>query len=189
MPRYSRRAIDFQCDHAPRICNSNCGGLLDSLYPARIHVFCQHEVQCTPVCQTLGMVACGTCSKCIVVNNILASRVWLQKLLAHAQCEPMSLPLQAVVVHGPRKWAAIAPAVPHRSDQQCRERWLNVLDPSLRLCAWEPGEDAALRGAVAACTKPDGKIGCAQAQVALSLGCSRTFQPCILAGFVHLIEF
>ena len=89
-------------------------------------------------------------------------------------------------MHGPRKWAAIAPAVPHRSDQQCRERWLNVLDPSLRLCAWNPAEDAALREAVAACTKPDGKIGCAQAQAALALGCSRTFQPYVLAGIVHL---
>ncbi|KAK9846507.1 hypothetical protein WJX81_005627 [Elliptochloris bilobata] len=67
--------------------------------------------------------------------------------------------LKAVAVHGPKKWAAIAPAVPHRSDQQCRERWLNVLDPSLRFCVWEPSEDAALREAVAACTKPNGKTG------------------------------
>lgn len=83
-------------------------------------------------------------------------------------------------MHGPRKWAAIAPAVPHRSDQQCRERWLNVLDPSLRLCAWEPAEDAALRAAVAACTKPDGKIGCAQAQAALALGVLVRFSPMVL---------
>lgn len=66
-----------------------------------------------------------------------------------------------MALHGPRKWARIAPAVPHRSDQQCRERWLNKLDPSLRFDAWQPAEDTALRAAVAACTKPDGRIGCA----------------------------
>ena len=117
------------------------------------------------VCQALSIVTCVISIICdMLVGITQASRCGWTNLLFHAQSKPTSVPVQSVAVHGPRKWAAIAPAVPHRSDQQCRERWLNVLDPSLRLCAWEPGEDAALRGAVAACTKPDGKIGCAQAK-------------------------
>jgi len=67
-----------------------------------------------------------------------------------------------VALHAPKKWAQVARAVPHRSDQQCRERWINVLDPGLKHGGWDAAEDDALRAAVAACTKPNGKVGCAR---------------------------
>lgn len=50
----------------------------------------------------------------------------------------------AVSVYGPRGWKNIAAHVPGRSDVQCRERWCNVLDPSVKIDEWSPEEDAKL---------------------------------------------
>ncbi|KAG0591135.1 hypothetical protein KC19_1G152700 [Ceratodon purpureus] len=50
----------------------------------------------------------------------------------------------AVSVYGPRGWKNIAAHVPGRSDVQCRERWCNVLDPSVKIDEWTPDEDAKL---------------------------------------------
>lgn len=52
--------------------------------------------------------------------------------------------LELVGNFGPRSWAAIAVALHGRSGKQCRERWLNHLDPSIRKDAWTPPEDALL---------------------------------------------
>ena len=41
-------------------------------------------------------------------------------------------------------WAAIADAIPGRVAKQCRERWVNHLDPRLRKGAWSADEDALL---------------------------------------------
>ena len=43
--------------------------------------------------------------------------------------------MQAVTLQG-LKWAAVAAQVPGRSDMQCRERWMNSLDPARRSGAW-----------------------------------------------------
>ncbi len=78
-----------------------------------------------------------------------------------------------MALHAPKKWAQVARAVPHRSDQQCRERWINVLDPGLKHGGWDAAEDEALRAAVATCTKPNGKVGCARASPSPTLPCAR----------------
>lgn len=54
----------------------------------------------------------------------------------------------AVVVYGPRMWKKIAAFVPGRTEVQCRERWCNVLDPSIKLEGWTQEEDAKLETAV-----------------------------------------
>jgi hypothetical protein len=54
----------------------------------------------------------------------------------------------AVSVYGPRGWKNIAAHVPGRSDVQCRERWCNVLDPSVKIDEWTPEEDAKLENLV-----------------------------------------
>lgn len=41
---------------------------------------------------------------------------------------------------GPKKWSHIATYVPGRKGKQCRERWLNHLDPSLKKSAWTDEE-------------------------------------------------
>jgi hypothetical protein len=59
----------------------------------------------------------------------------------------------AVQMHGGKNWAAIATLVPGRTITQCRDRWNNVLDPSIdranRITAkWTIHEDIVLKDAV-----------------------------------------
>jgi hypothetical protein len=46
-----------------------------------------------------------------------------------------------VSAHGTHSWTAIAQILPHRSPKQCRERWLNQLDPAVLKKPWTPEED------------------------------------------------
>jgi hypothetical protein len=46
-----------------------------------------------------------------------------------------------VRIHGVKKWSIIASQLPGRIGKQCRERWTNHLDPSLKKGNWEPQED------------------------------------------------
>jgi hypothetical protein len=43
--------------------------------------------------------------------------------------------------HGPRSWPQIVSLLPHRSAKQCRERWLNHLDPAIIKTEWSVRED------------------------------------------------
>ncbi len=52
--------------------------------------------------------------------------------------------LELVSNFGPRSWAAIAVALQGRSGKQCRERWLNHLNPEIKKTAWTEDEDAKL---------------------------------------------
>lgn len=49
--------------------------------------------------------------------------------------------IELVNIHGPRKWELIASHLPGRIGKQCRERWKNHLDPSIKKGNWEPQED------------------------------------------------
>ncbi|CAK9868430.1 unnamed protein product [Sphagnum jensenii] len=51
----------------------------------------------------------------------------------------------AVSVYGARGWKRIATHVPGRSEIQCRERWCNVLDPSIKIEDWTPEENIRLK--------------------------------------------
>ena len=65
---------------------------------------------------------------------------------------PPSLPPQDALLqdlvdkYGPRpkKWSLLAQHIPGRAGKQCRERWLNHLDQSVKKGEWEVGEDAVL---------------------------------------------
>eukprot|EP00516_Mucochytrium_quahogii_P007574 CAMPEP_0203749646 /NCGR_PEP_ID=MMETSP0098-20131031/4129_1 /ASSEMBLY_ACC=CAM_ASM_000208 /TAXON_ID=96639 /ORGANISM=" , Strain NY0313808BC1" /LENGTH=612 /DNA_ID=CAMNT_0050638735 /DNA_START=297 /DNA_END=2135 /DNA_ORIENTATION=+ len=46
--------------------------------------------------------------------------------------------------YGPKKWSVIAAHVPGRIGKQCRERWLNHLDSSVKKSPWTDAEDATL---------------------------------------------
>ena len=48
------------------------------------------------------------------------------------------------IADGMQKWSDIAKHVPGRVGKQCRERWHNHLDPSLKKTPWEEEEDAIL---------------------------------------------
>jgi phosphoribosylanthranilate isomerase len=58
----------------------------------------------------------------------------------------------AVQMHGGKDWAAIAPLVPGRTRNQCRDRWKGTLDPIIgetrRTGKWTPDEDDKLKDAV-----------------------------------------
>jgi len=51
---------------------------------------------------------------------------------------------RAVEQLGPKKWSAVALCVGTRSGKQCRLRWCNQIDPSIRRDAWSPHEDAII---------------------------------------------
>jgi hypothetical protein len=46
--------------------------------------------------------------------------------------------------HGAHAWRVIGKLMPERNSRQCRERWLNYLDPNLNTDPWEEPEDALL---------------------------------------------
>ncbi|XP_020258265.1 myb-like protein L, partial [Asparagus officinalis] len=54
----------------------------------------------------------------------------------------------AVMLFGAKNWKKIARFAPGRTQVQCRERWLNCLDPSLKLEAWTTEEDDKLKAAI-----------------------------------------
>jgi len=43
--------------------------------------------------------------------------------------------------YGPKRWSVIAEKLPGRIGKQCRERWYNHLDPSVKKDWWTPEED------------------------------------------------
>ncbi|CAA6661262.1 unnamed protein product [Spirodela intermedia] len=55
----------------------------------------------------------------------------------------------AVILFGAKNWNKIAQFTPGRTQVQCRERWVNCLDPSLNLEEWTEEEDTKLKEAIA----------------------------------------
>ncbi|GAB2248907.1 hypothetical protein Droror1_Dr00012266 [Drosera rotundifolia] len=74
-----------------------------------------------------------------------------------------------MTILGP-KWHIIAKFVPGRTQAQCRDRWVNNLDPSVNMGEWTSDEELKLRLAIE-------KHGYRWARVASSLG-SRTDAQC-----------
>jgi hypothetical protein len=57
---------------------------------------------------------------------------------------------ELVAEHGASSWRAVAKLMPGRTTRQCRERWINYLDPALNTNAWTSDEDALLERTYAA---------------------------------------
>ena len=49
-----------------------------------------------------------------------------------------------VALHGRSNWTIIASVMPGRNGKQCRERWINRLDPLLNQDEWTPQDDELL---------------------------------------------
>jgi len=64
--------------------------------------------------------------------------------------------------YGGKHWARIASMLPGRTGKQCRERWCNNLDPSLKKGAWTGDEDQII-------LKMHAKLGTRWAEIAKSL--------------------
>ncbi|KAL5815509.1 hypothetical protein ACOSQ4_026150 [Xanthoceras sorbifolium] len=54
----------------------------------------------------------------------------------------------ATMLFGPKNWKKIAQFVPGRTQVQCRERWVNSLDPSVNRGEWTEEEDLRLEAAI-----------------------------------------
>uniref|UniRef100_A0A6B2L0H1 Uncharacterized protein n=1 Tax=Arcella intermedia TaxID=1963864 RepID=A0A6B2L0H1_9EUKA len=54
----------------------------------------------------------------------------------------------AVKAYATKKWVKIQTHVPRRTDVQCRERWMNILNPDLTCEDWTPEEDVKLQRAI-----------------------------------------
>lgn len=46
-----------------------------------------------------------------------------------------------IKTNGATNWSACAEFIPGRTGKQCRERWMNALNPLLKKGSWEPEED------------------------------------------------
>lgn len=69
-------------------------------------------------------------------------------------------------------WATIKQLVPGRTDVQCRERWVNVLDPNLTAAPFSPAEDEHLRQLIT-------KYGLGNwSKISLEMGKKRTDNQC-----------
>jgi hypothetical protein len=53
-----------------------------------------------------------------------------------------------VAANGATRWAALASQLPGRIAKQCRERWVNHLDPAISKDAWTPEEDDVITAAI-----------------------------------------
>lgn len=51
---------------------------------------------------------------------------------------------ECVLSSGARNWSAIAASLPGRIGKQCRERWHNHLDPSIKKEKWTQEEDQTI---------------------------------------------
>ena len=49
-----------------------------------------------------------------------------------------------VQTHGPTQWSQCADSIPERSGKQCRERWVNALNPCVKVGEWTEEEDQTL---------------------------------------------
>src|SRR3990167_2032479 len=54
----------------------------------------------------------------------------------------------AVKAYGSKSWIKVQQHVQGRTDVQCRERWVNILNPNLNVGAWTTEEDKKLDEAV-----------------------------------------
>jgi hypothetical protein len=54
--------------------------------------------------------------------------------------------VESVELHGTADWSLVARDLAHRNGKQCRERWMNQLNPGLKLEVWTAEEDRTLIG-------------------------------------------
>jgi hypothetical protein len=52
--------------------------------------------------------------------------------------------IKFVTTNGTKSWAKLSELLPGRIGKQCRERWVNALDPSVDRGPWRPEEDTLL---------------------------------------------
>jgi hypothetical protein len=51
---------------------------------------------------------------------------------------------ELVSEHGSQSWKLIAGYLPGRSAEQCKQHWIDVLDPSIQRAPWSAEEDCVI---------------------------------------------
>lgn len=51
---------------------------------------------------------------------------------------------EAVAKHGARNWSSVSKMIPTKSGKQCRERWINHIDPAINREPWTHEDDMKL---------------------------------------------
>jgi hypothetical protein len=77
-----------------------------------------------------------TSKRTIAKNLLFPKRSWTE--------EEDAVLRDTVQKYGPQKWSLIARFLPNRLGKQCRERWVNHLDPSISKEPWCPEEEWTL---------------------------------------------
>lgn len=65
----------------------------------------------------------------------------LKSFICFAQPQEDDKVVELVSRYGPKKWTLIARQLRGRIGKQCRERWHNHLNPSIKKSAWTDDED------------------------------------------------
>jgi bacterioferritin-associated ferredoxin len=75
-----------------------------------------------------------------------------------------------VTTHGEGKWAKIAKGILGKTGKQCRQHWMEVLDPTIKKGSWTKAEDKILKDGVEA--------GFSWADIARQMGTGKTGKQC-----------
>ena len=85
-------------------------------------------------------------------SNIQCKHRWQKVLDPNLVKGPWSpdedrLIVNLITQYGAKRWSFIAEKLRGRTGKQCRERWVNQLDPSIKKEPWSPTEDSTLQEA------------------------------------------
>ena len=97
-------------------------------------------------CRRLPCPACPGCLRsrpCLLLTRSTRPSPLMCRAGPWSASEDAQL-VELVGQYGGKHWARIASMLPGRTGKQCRERWCNNLDPSLKKGAWTPEEDETI---------------------------------------------
>jgi myb proto-oncogene protein len=92
---------------------------------------------------------CGRASSLRATHRLLSLRLGSTLLQTHPALSSRPLCLALVSLdsqYGTKRWLLVASHLNGRTGKQCRERWLNHLDPSINKGPWSPDEVRRRRG-------------------------------------------
>mmetsp|Transcript_11664 Transcript_11664/g.20761 ORF Transcript_11664/g.20761 Transcript_11664/m.20761 type:complete len:552 (+) Transcript_11664:326-1981(+) len=104
------------------------------------------DAQAAPRSQATGQYA-ASAGKRTVANKTSSDKSTPARIKGPWTREEDEQLAKLVKEYGPKKWSVIASHVQGRIGKQCRERWLNHLDASVKKSPWTNEEDAVLLSA------------------------------------------
>lgn len=75
------------------------------------------------------------------VGNSTVPSQWIKRPWTEEQDQMLR---DAVAKHGPRNWSKVSKMIPTKNGKQCRERWINHIDPAINREPWTHEDDMKL---------------------------------------------